>query len=58
MHVNPGDWIEYHYEGQAYRAEVTAVLYAGTMMARIEPAHKSHPSLVPLSKCRQINSPA
>jgi len=54
MSINPGDWIEYEHEGQAYTAQVLDVLYAGVLTARLQQDNPGHPRLLPIRQCTRV----
>ena len=54
LSIKEGDKVEYVYEGKAYQASVAAVMWLGSMKARIIPAVKGHPTTLPVKALKLI----
>ena len=54
MSIKEGDRVEYVHEGKAYQASVAAVMWLGSMKARIIPAIKGHPTTLPVKSLKLV----
>ena len=54
LNIKEGDHVVYSYNGQDFEGRVEAVLWLGSMNARIVPAVKGHPRTFPVRELKLI----
>ena len=54
LNIKEGDRVIYNHDGKDYEGRVDAILWLGSMKARIIPAVKGHPTTLPVRELKLI----